>query len=228
VTKPSDISNRVSSVDINCKPHVTLTQQLTQLAGRLQHFITCWEKLTSDSVILEFVKGVKIEFQNGIEPTQNIGRTCNFNVREQVIVESEIQKLIQKGVIIPSVHEAGEFISTIFLRSKKDGSYRTILNLKQFNEFVQYQHFKMDTLDTVIKMMTPGFYMASIDLQDAYYLLPIHKDHQKFLKFKFKGTLYQYTCLPNGLSGAPRIFTKLLKPVYSTLPPYGAYNFWIY
>ena len=50
-------------------------------------------------------------------------------------------------------------------------------------------------------------------------LLPIHKDHQKFLKFKFKGTLYQYTCLPtcNGLSSAPRIFTKLLKPVYSTL-----------
>jgi hypothetical protein len=172
-------------------------------------------------VILEFVKGVKIEFQNGIDPTQNIVRTCNFNVREQVIVESEIQKLIQKGVIIPSVHEAREFISTIFLRSKKDGSYRTIFNLKQFNEFVQYQHFKMDTLDTVIKMMTPGCYMASIGLQDAYYLLPIHKDHQKFLKFKFKGTLYQYTCLPNGLSSAPRKFTKLLKPVYSTLRGMG-------
>jgi len=33
----------------------------------------------------------------------------------------------------------------------------------------------------------------------------------------FNGTLYQYTYLPNGLSSAPRIFTKLLKPVYSTL-----------
>ena len=29
-------------------------------AGRLKHFITRWEKLTSDPVILEFVKGVKI------------------------------------------------------------------------------------------------------------------------------------------------------------------------
>ena len=28
--------------------------------------------------------------------------------------------------------------------------------------------------------------------------------------------LYQFTCLPNGLASAPRIFTKLLKPVYST------------
>ena len=72
-----------------------------------------------------------------------------------------------------------------------------------------------------IKLMTSGCYMASIDLKDAYYLLPIHKDHQKFLKLKFKRTLYQYTCLPNGLSSATRIFTKLLKPVYSTLRGMG-------
>ncbi len=191
------------------------------MAGRLKYFITCWAQLTSDSIILEYVKGVKIEFQNGIQPYQNNVRTCYFNVTEQAIVESEIQKLSDKGVIIPSTHEDGEFISTIFLRGKKDGTYRTILNLKQFNEFVQYKHFKMDTLDTVIKLMKPGCYMASIDLQDAYYTLPVHIDHQKFLKLKFKETLYQYTCLPNGLSSAPRIFTKLLKPVYSTLRRMG-------
>ena len=70
-------------------------------------------------------------------------------------------------------------------------------------------------------MMKPGSYMASIDLKDSYYTLPVHPDHQKFLKFKFNGNLYQYTCLPNGLSSAPRIFTKLLKPVYSTLQGMG-------
>ena len=202
VTKANDISNRVRSINSVDKPHVALNQQPTQLAGRPKHPIAHWEKLASDPVILEFVKGVKIEFQNSKEPAQTMGRTCHFNVTEQAIVESEIQKLIQKGVIIPSVHEEGEFISTIFLHSKKDGSYRTILNLKQFNGFVQYRHFKMDTLDTIIKRMTPGCFVASIDIKDAYYLLPIHKEHQKFLKFKFKGTLYQYTCLPNGLSSA--------------------------
>ena len=75
----------------------------------------------------------------------------------------------------------------------------------------------MDTLETVTRMMKPGCFMASVDLKDAYYTVPIHSDHQKYLKFVFNGTLYQYKCLPNGLSSAPRIFTKLLKPVYSTL-----------
>ena len=66
-------------------------------------------------------------------------------------------------------------------------------------------------------MMKPGCFMASVDLENAYYTMPIHSVHQKYLKFMFNGTLYQYTCLPNGLSSAPRIFIKLLKPVYATL-----------
>ena len=133
----------------------------------------------------------------------------------------EIETLLNKGVIIPSSHEPGEFISPIFLRPKPDGTYRMILNLRAFNKFAQYHHFKMDTLETAINMMTPGCFTASIDLKDAYYTVPISTDHQKYLKFIFNGSLYQYTCLPNGLSCAPRVFTKLLKPVYATLHNLG-------
>lgn len=96
-----------------------------------------------------------------------------------------------------------------------------ILNLRAFNEFVQYHHFKMDTLEMAVKMMKPGCFMASIDLKDAYYTVPISHAHQKYLKFIFNGTLYQYTCMANGLSCAPRVFTKLLKPVYATLHNLG-------
>ena len=84
-----------------------INQPPTQLAGRLKHFLTRWEKLTSDPVILEFVKGVKIEFQSGVPPTQHTGRTSRVNAQEQGLVECEIEKLLQKGVIVPSVHEAG-------------------------------------------------------------------------------------------------------------------------
>ena len=112
-------------------------------------------------------------------------------------------------MIVVSQHEPGEFISPIFFLTKKDGSHRMILNLKKFNEYVQYHHFKMDTLEVAIKLMKPGCYMASVDLEDAYHTVAIHPEHQKYLKFEFNGGLYQYTCLPNGLASAPRIFTKL-------------------
>ena len=66
--------------------------------------------------------------------------------------------------------------------------------------------------------------MASVDLKDAYYNFPIHASHQKYLKFWFDGALFKYTCLPYGLASAPRIFTKLLKPVYATLRSMGHLN----
>lgn len=40
---------------------------------------------------------------------------------------------------------------------------------------------------------------------------------QKYLLFLFKDNLNKYTCFPNGLTSAPRIFTKILKPVFSGL-----------
>ena len=63
--------------------------------------------------------------------------------------------------------------------------------------------------------------MASLDLTDAYYSVSISPDSQKYLKFQVGSQLYKFITLPNGLSSAPRIFTKLLKPVYSTLRTQG-------
>ena len=120
-------------------------------------------------------------------------------------------------MIVKSQHCQGEFISTIFLRQKKTGGYRVNLNLKNLNQYISNHHFKMESLTSAVCLMTPGCYMASVDLQDVYYSVPVDENYQKYLKFSWKGELFQFTCLPNGLASAPRLFTKLLKPVYSTL-----------
>ena len=66
--------------------------------------------------------------------------------------------------------------------------------------------------------------MASIDLKDAYYCVPIAPSHQKYLKFEWDGRLYQFPCFPNGLAFCPRKFTKLMKPVYAILRQLGHAN----
>ena len=105
-----------------------------------------------------------------------------IDLNEQHVIETKINKLPAKGVIIPSSHEEQEYISPIFTRAKKDGSFRVILNLKCLNTHVQYHHFKMDMLNTVLHMVKPRCFMASIDLKDAYYSVPITTVDQKYLK----------------------------------------------
>ena len=54
-------------------------------------------------------------------------------------------------------------------------------------------------------------FMASLDIKDAYYSIPVDESSQKYLKFLWKVQLYQFCVRPNGLSPRPRWFTKLLK-----------------
>ena len=132
-------------------------------------------------------------------------------------MHAEILKLMHAGVVEPCSHTDGEYISPIFSRPKKNGSVRIILNLKDLNDNVEYHHFKMDNRQMAARLMTLGCYMASIDIQQAYYMVPVAREQRKFLRFFWEGSLFQFAVLPNGLACAPRLFTKLLKPVYATL-----------
>ena len=59
--------------------------------------------------------------------------------------------------------------------------------------------------------------MTSIDLNVTYYSIPVSKGHRKYLKFQWRGQLWQFDALPNVIGMAPRKFTKLMKPVFAFL-----------
>lgn len=111
----------------------------------------------------------------------------------------------------------GDYFSSLFTRPKKDGTHRTILNLKYLNEECDTHHFKMESLKQAIHMIRPNAYLASIDIKDAFYTVPIHPGHKKYLKFMWKGIPYQFEAMPNGYLDAMRIFTKILKPIFASL-----------
>ena len=166
-------------------------------------------------------KGAKIPIEDH-ENIENIKVKKNQVKSHEIdALDHEIEKLIGLGVIEKSEHEDHEVISPVFLREKSDGTYRMILNLKEFNESVEYKHFKMENLWSAILLMKKDCYMASVDLKHAYYSVPIHTSYRKYLKLKHRGQLYQFTCFPNGLCFCPRWFTKLLKPVYAHLRSQG-------
>ncbi|GFR82946.1 Gag-Pol polyprotein-like Protein [Elysia marginata] len=169
------------------------------------------------------VKGTRVEL---IEKSKLRGQhlTHNHIPRYQRIkVNEEIANLASHSVIKRSILESDDVISGIFTREKKDGSLRVILNLKNLNEYITYQKFKMETLRNALTLVTHKCFMASIDIYHAYFSVPIAAEDQKCLKLEWDNELYhyQFTCYPNGLSQTPRNFTKLTKPIYGTLHSKG-------
>lgn len=64
-------------------------------------------------------------------------------------------------------------------------------------------------------------FLCKIDLKDAYVVVPIHPESQKYLTFENGGIVYQYTSLAFGLSVAPRIFSKLMRYAIESLREKG-------
>lgn len=72
-----------------------------------------------------------------------------------------------------------------------------ILNPSELNFSVEYNHFKIECLESAMRLMTKNCFMCSIDLRDAYYSIKICPQNIKYLRFIWINTLYQFTACPN-------------------------------
>ena len=158
------------------------------------------------------VRGCRIQFAS--DPYQSRRpHPIKFNQSHSTLIKQEVKELLFKGVIVENQTPPTEsFHSTLFLVPKKDGGQRPVINLKALDEFVSAPHFKMEGIHTLKTLLQPGDWMAKVDLKYAYFSIPIHPDHRKYLHFQFLDKTYQFTRLPFGLASAPWVFTKTLRP----------------
>ena len=149
---------------------------------------------------------------------QEVGRaphaspgTCTLPTKPEWIQSVSRPSSLGDGSPLLDSQRAG-FCSAIFLVPKKESEQ--VVNL---NRFLPRVHFKMEGVHVVRDLLQKGDWMCRIDLKDAYFAIPICRKHQSLLRFIWGSEMYQFTCLPFGLASAPRVFTKVLRPVVGFL-----------
>ena len=158
---PEQVNTSLKFVDIN-----KLTQDVKNFqAGKVAHCLPEWQKLTSDVEVLQIAKGDIIEFEQDNVPSKHYAHPCSLSIEEKKAITSELHDLLDQNIIKLSHREQNEFVSSIFTRPKPNSSLRVIINLKPLNQFITSHHFKMDTIKTVLRQVTLGCYLATIDLK---------------------------------------------------------------
>ena len=142
---------------------------------------------------------------------------------ELTYLEKEVERMLQEGAIREmSPEEARRSVrSSIYTVPKKGGKRRPVVNLRWINSHLHHQHFKMLTMKDVRAAITPNCWMASLDLKDCFWGLPVARDHQRFLAFDFLGKTFCFQCLPFGLGPSPWFITKLYRVVVEHLQQQG-------
>ena len=148
---------------------------------------------------------------NSIQPFQRGGEVGGFGGGETS----------EEGAIEEVEPCENQFLSNIFTIPKKGGERRPVVDMRDLNNFIEPVHFKMEDLSHLPSVLRRGDFMCKIDLKDAYQTFPIAKKSRIYLRFLWRGRLYQFTCLPFSLRSSPRIFTKVLKPLLVYLRALG-------
>ena len=145
------------------------------LAGRIKFFYSNLTKLTQDLKILNIVQGFETLFLEN--PVQ--GKSPNppvLNQEQSKLVKEELKEIMLKGAIQSVSPCKNQNLNNFLLVSKRGGGNRPVINLKHLNNFIPYQHFKMEGLNLLQNILQKGDYMSKLELKDAYLLVFLKKN----------------------------------------------------
>ncbi|KAI8516580.1 hypothetical protein Bbelb_051610 [Branchiostoma belcheri] len=82
---------------------------------------------------------------------------------------------------VEEIDKAGKTVEKVYKDPKpdkrrvKDGTWRPVVNLKPLNQYVVADHFKMEGMKKVQSLLQPNDWMATLDIKDAYFHIPLHQ-----------------------------------------------------
>ena len=188
-----------------------LPPQVSPVRERLSNLVEGWKRISNDPYVLSIVaKGYRLRFTSPPLLRQTPWEIRSPQDPQEILgMREQISLMLQKNAITEVPPDSPGFYSKVFLVRKASGGWRPVIDLKNLNAHIHAPHFRMFTTSSVLSSVEKGDYAFKIDLQDAYFHVPIHPSSRKYLRFAFENRVYQFQVLPFGLNTAPQIFTRL-------------------
>ena len=92
--------------------------------------------------------------------------------------------MLEKGVMRKAIDCNDQFVSHLFLASKKDRGKRSVINMKDLGTFITYKHFETERLHLLQEILELGDYLCKLYLKDAYFCVPLNKQSRKYVRFE--------------------------------------------
>ncbi len=195
--------------------NVSLTRDDDNVKGSLKSHIDFWRDIGAQGMVLSIVnKGFRIWFTQ-YPPSMFFHNNVSAS-RNSAFVTKTILELL-------SSHRIKEVLSLSYVTSplsvvcQSSNKKRLILDLSQLNKYVQKDHFKIDDWKIGLQFFDSNALLFSFDLKSGYHHVDIAPQYHKYLGFSWcidgLQRHFEFTVLPFGLTSAPFIFTKIMKPM---------------
>ena len=190
---------------------------LENVKGNLRRKLQFWKRIGTPKFILNVIeRGYMLPFLSLPEPA--VFRNNRSSLAHAKFVEDAIRELVESGrvieVVVPPL-----VVNPLSVSIQATGKKRLILDLRYVNKCLRKMRVKYEDWKVALSYFMTEAFMFSFDLKSGYHHIEIFEGHQTYLCFSWRHgssnftKFYVFTVLPFGLSSAPHIFTKTLKPL---------------
>ena len=185
--------------------------------GNLRVHIDFQKSIGTPDFILSIIgNSYQLPIASSSEPVKlNNNKSARLNAD---FVDKAIRELVLSGHVREVSHQPF-VVNPLSVSIQPCGKKRLILDLHHVNKCLVKQRVKYEDWKVALVYFAKDSFIFSFDLKSGYHHVDISQEHQTFLGFSWRAfdsrdELFNvFTILPFGLSAAPYVFTKLLKPL---------------
>ncbi|XP_036003044.1 uncharacterized protein LOC118566100 [Fundulus heteroclitus] len=195
-------------------PEVDVTSHplLSQVPSEL------WAKNKYDVGLIKGCEPVIVTPKSDYRPCQK-----QYPLKQEAVegIRPVFESLLKEGVIIecPNSPVSSPLFPVKKVRDQgKPVEWRFILDLQRVNSAVIGRTPVLPNPTTILSQIPmDAAFFSVVDLSNAFFSVPVHKDSQYWFGFQFEGKLYTFTRLVQGYTESPTIFNAALKASLDSL-----------
>lgn len=139
-------------------------------------------------------------------PVKQRYRLLSPALQEQV--HAEIKKLLDKGIVRPSI---SPWASPIVVVKKKNGDIRVCTDYRKLNELSAGNAYPLPRIHEMLDRLKSAYYVSTLDLESGYHQIKMAEASVPLTAFTVPGLgLFEYLFSPFGLKSMPSCFQSLM------------------
>jgi hypothetical protein len=156
-----------------------------------------------------------IKLKEGAEPVIHAPRRIAPAIMDKL--KQKLSEMEDIGVIL-SVDEPTEWVNSLVITEKKDGSLRLCLDPKDLNKNIQREHFQIPTFEDVVTRLGGKKVFSILDQKDSYWQVVLDEESSKLCTFNTPFGRYRFKRMPFGISSASEILQKRTYKAFGDIP----------
>ena len=131
-------------------------------------------------------------------------------------VKTELEKLVDRGVLVPVV-EPSTWVSQMAVARKADGRLRICIDQQPLNEALQRQHYQLPILADVLPKLHNSRLFSKLDVKEAFWHIKLDLESSMLTTMITPFGRFRWARLPFGLCVSSEVFQKTLNDAIGDL-----------